>query len=196
MAENSATGARGPQDSRSTEAFARDFEAAGPALLTWARLRVRPELRAMLDPEDLIQEVGCRAFASLHTFDRERGSFRQWLFGFANHVLLEALRELGRQPRRIDAGPDRSGLSDAVAVITTITRKVAKDEIVRLFLTRMDDLEAADRELLLHHGLEELPHAQVAVLLGAGEDAVRKRWQRLVERLRQDPAFGSLAIGA
>jgi len=196
MPDHRAPGAAGPDDSRSPAAFAREFEAASPALLAWARLRVRPELRAMLDPEDLIQEVGCRAFASLPTYDRARASFRQWLFGFANHVLLEALRELGRQPKRLDPGPDRTGLSDAVAVITTITRKVAKNEIVQLFLARIDDLESTDRELLLHHGLEELPHAQVAVLLGAGEDAVRKRWQRLVERLRQDPAFGSLAIGA
>lgn len=185
-----------PDDARSPDAFARQFEVVGPVLLAWARLRVRPELRVQLDPEDLLQEVGCRAFANVRAFDARRGSFRQWLFGIANRVLLEAMRELGRQPRSLEIGPERTGFSDVAAVITSITRKVARDELVGRFLLQVDGLEAGDRELLLHHGLEELTHAQVATLLGIGEDAVRKRWQRLRDRLRDDPAFVMLALGA
>lgn len=185
-----------PDDARAPEAFARQFEEVGPVLLAWARLRVRPELRTQLDPEDLLQEVGCRAFANVRAFDAQRGSFRQWVFGIANRVLLEAMRELGRQPRVVEPGPERTGFSDVAAVITSITRKVARDELVGRFLLQVDGLEHGDRELLLHHGLEELTHAQVAALLGIGEDAVRKRWQRLRDRLREDPAFGMLALGA
>jgi len=176
-------------------AFARELEAAAPALMGWARLRVRPELRSMLDPEDLLQEVGCRAFAMAHAYDPGRASFRQWLFGIANNVLLEALRELGRRPLTRDPGPDRTGFSDAIAAITTITRKVARDELIGRFLAQMDALEAEDRDLLLHHGLEELPYPEVARLLGLQEDAVRKRWQRLREKLRSDPSFFALAPG-
>lgn len=189
-----------PPRSADHDAFANDFAAAGPALLAWARLRVRPELRALLDPEDLVQEVGCRALTNLASFDPARASFRQWLFGIANRVLLEALRELGRHPVRRSApvadGSNTGGFSDVAAAVTTITRKVARDELIARFLVQVDALEDGDRALLLHHGLEELPHGQVAGLLGIGEDTVRKRWQRLRDRLRGDPAFAVLAIGA
>lgn len=173
--------------------FEAAFAAVSAPLLAWARLRVGAELRTLLDPEDLVQEVGCRALLQFGTFDPARGTFRQWLFGIANRVLLEALRELGKRPVRREVPADRSGLSDVVAAITTITRRVARDELVAAFLRRSEGLEAADRALLLHHGLEGLPHTQVAQLLGISEDAVRKRWQRLREQLCADPAFAALA---
>jgi RNA polymerase sigma-70 factor (ECF subfamily) len=182
-----------PPDSQPS--FASQFEAAGPALMAWARLRVRPELRRLLDPEDLVQEVGCRAWRSLDAFDPARASFRQWLFGIANLVLLEALRELGRASWRA-VGSDETGapgLSGVLAVITSVTGRVARDEAVRLFHARLEALPAADRALLLHRGIEQLPHAQVAELFGISEDALRKRWQRLCEQLRDDPLFAALA---
>lgn len=174
--------------------FASEFAAAGPALMAWARLRVRPELRRLLDPEDLVQEVGCRAFRGLDAFDPAKASFRQWLFGIANLVLLEALRDLGRAPRPF-AGDDASGAgpSGVVAAITSVSRSVARDESLRLFQQRLEALAPGDRELLLHRGIEQLPHAQVAELLGISEDALRKRWQRLCEQLRGDPLFAALA---
>lgn len=179
------------------ERFLREFEAAGPALLAWARLRLRPELRTAFEPEDLIQEVGCRALAGAASYDPQRASFRQWLFGIANRVLLEALRDLARTPSRAPrlAVTDRSGLTDAVAAITSVTSRVARDEVVRAFLERADRLEPEDRLLLLHRGVEQRPHPQVAELLGVAEDTVRKRWQRLCERMREDPVFESLAVG-
>lgn len=178
---------------RAQDTFVREFEAAGPALLAWARLRIRPELRARLEPDDLVQEVGCRAWAQIDRFDPALGSFRRWLFGFANRVLLEALRDLGRA--RPDGAAPRTqpaGVSEIAASVTSVTRKVAREEVVRLFLSRIDALEGEDRDLLLHRGLEGLSHPETATLLGIGEDAVRKRWQRLCERMRDDPVFRSL----
>lgn len=181
-------------DTRGLEAdFAREFAAAAPALMAWARLRVRPELRSVLEPDDLVQEVGCRAWAQLDRYDPARAPFRQWLFGFANHVLLEGLRDLGRgRVHTLGPGPDDSTWREPAAVVTSVTRKVTRDEFVRAFLARIDTLERDERDLLLHRGIEGLSHQQTATLLGIGEDVVRKRWQRLCERLREDPVFRSL----
>ncbi|MCA8949891.1 MAG: sigma-70 family RNA polymerase sigma factor [Planctomycetes bacterium] len=180
-------------DGRS-EGFAGAFAAAAPALLTWARLRVRPELRSLIEPEDLVQEIGCRALANYRRFDSDRGTFRQWLFGFGNRVLLEALRELGgdfRSGSRALVG----GVTEAVALVTTITRRIVRQEITRLLLERVDELGEEERALLLYRGLEEMDYADLAALLGASEDTVRKRWQRLRDRLRRDPVLAALAAG-
>lgn len=175
--------------------FAAAFAGAVPALLAWARLRLRPELRALLEPEDIVQEVGCRAFAAFDEFESARGSFRQWLFGFGTRVLLEALRQAGRgRFCRVDGEPE-AGITDAIAQVTTITQRVARDEVVRMFLARLDELDAADRSLLLHRGLEGMAHADLAQLLGVGDDVLRKRWSRLCERLRSDPVFSAIAAG-
>ena len=63
--------------------FARDFAELAPALHAWAYLRVRGALRQRLDPDDLVQEIAVRACLRAADYDSQRGTFRQWIFGFA-----------------------------------------------------------------------------------------------------------------
>ncbi|MEZ5964500.1 MAG: sigma-70 family RNA polymerase sigma factor [Planctomycetota bacterium] len=170
------------------EAFAARFAADAPALVAWATCRIGRELRARIDVEDLVQEVGMRACLRAEAFDPRRGTFRQWLLGFANRVWLETLRELGRDP----LGPRRrrggdSQLPGVPNSVTTISRRAANDEAARACRARIDALDEPDRRLLVAVGIEGLSHVEAALLLGIGEDASRKRWQRLRERLRDDP---------
>ena len=182
-----------PPDASGLQPFAAAFAAAAPALLAWAHCRVRGPLRHRLDAEDLVQEVGMRACVRRLDFDPARGSFRQWLFGFANRVWLETLRELGRDPLggRQRRGGD-SALPGVPDPVTTISRAVANDEALRACRVRLDELGDEDRQLLLGLGLEGLSHEEVAQLLGIGADACRKRWQRLRERLQADPVLRGL----
>ena len=80
------------------EAYAVAYSRVAPALFAWADLRIRAPLRAHLDPEDLLQEVACRAFEQFGTWDSERASFRRWAFGIASNVLREGLRRIATHP--------------------------------------------------------------------------------------------------
>jgi len=183
-------------DSRSAARFSESFAEHAPALSAWAHCRVRGELRQRLDPEDLVQEVGFRACSKREDFDPARGSFRQWLFGFANRVWLEALRELGRDPagprHRRGSDSELPGLADSV---TTISRRVATDESLRACRARLDELADDDRRLLACVGLEGMSHKETSAVLGIHEDSCRKRWQRLRERLQSDPQLLRLLAG-
>ena len=65
--------------------------------------------------------------------DPDQGSLHQWLFGFANRVLLEALRDLGRGPRPSRSErTDDSGLAEVVAAITSVTQRLARDDAARV----------------------------------------------------------------
>jgi len=169
------------------EAFATAFAEHAPALLAWASCRVRGELRARLEPGDLVQEVGVRACSKFADFDPQLGNFRQWLFGFANRVWLEALREIDRDPlggRRRHGGDTQ--LQGVPAAVTSISRAVANLDALRACRRRLDELDEDDRRLLTCIGLEGLSHAEAAVVLGIREDTCRKRWQRLRDRLQDD----------
>ena len=77
-----------------TGSFGALYEKIAPALYTWADLRIRKEFRQHVSPEDVVQEVWCRAWKIFEKFDPDNGSFRYWIFRVAKNVLYEALRVL------------------------------------------------------------------------------------------------------
>jgi RNA polymerase sigma factor (sigma-70 family) len=168
--------------------FALLYERIAPALYTWADLRIRPSLRAWVEPGDIVQEVWCRALEHIERFDQERTSFRYWVFRVAKNVLLEATRKAGKhgpgapapgstaRQRTLDGVPDS---------ISGVSHRLSRDESLQRFHEWIRELDEADRELLLHHGLEGMTHAQVSVRLQIGEEAATKRWQRLRHKIEQ-----------
>lgn len=158
------------------------FESVAPALFGWAVLRIPGALRARIEPEDIVQEVFCRILTHAADFDPERGNFRAWVFGYARHVLHEGLRNCARE----SSGGERVGFTELSLVpeqATTLTRRIARAEILQNFARRVDGLESEDRKLLLLRGLEGLEHEDVARELNISSIACAKRWQRLRERL-------------
>lgn len=159
------------------------FEEVAGDVYVWATVRVLPELRRRLDPEDIVQEVCFRAYNTFSSFDAARGTFRGWVFGIANFTLLQELRRL-RRSRHADLGSRLSsvlrGVPDAA---TTLCRRLAKREQVQALLAQLETLDGPDRELVLLRGIEGLPHAEVADRLGVTESAAETRWRRMRTRL-------------
>src|SRR6187551_1373845 len=61
-----------------------------PALYAWAELRIRPEMRRNVDPQDVVQEVWLRAVKKHASFDPAVMHFRAWILAIAKNVLLES----------------------------------------------------------------------------------------------------------
>jgi RNA polymerase sigma factor (sigma-70 family) len=159
-----------------------------PSLYAWATLRIRPEYRRAICPEDLVQEVWLRAAQIFASFDAGRLSFRAWIFTVAKNVLFEVQRKAWKYTR--ERTPEGStskyrALLEVPADVTSLTQRVQRDEGVRLFLERAARLEDDDRKTLIHCGLEELSLREAAERLDLTRDAVAKRWQRLRERIRE-----------
>lgn len=175
-----------PRDS-DIEAFATALIDMAPVLHAWAICRIRGDLRRRVEIDDFVQEVSVRACHRRTDFDPMRGTFRQWLFGFANRVWLETLRELGRDPtgplRRHGGDSRLSGIPDSV---TSMSSRLSKDEVLRTCRQRIDELEDDERRLLAAIGIEGMTHAEAGLVLGISEATSRKRWQRLRDRLRDD----------
>ena len=165
------------------EPFNALYERVAPAVLSWAAVRIPQTLRARLGPEDLVQEVWFRAYKKLADYDGTR-PFRAWIFGFANRVLLEVLRQ--RRPT-VDVGHAADGGFDLQAVpedATAITMRAARNERTGALIAYLHELDRDDRTLAALRGLEGLPFEDVARQLDITPAVARKRWERLRQRLQ------------
>lgn len=174
-----------------TSSFTELYGEAAPALFTWAHVRLQAPLRAQLDPEDVLQEVCCRAYDRFESFDASLGSFRSWVFGIANNVLREALLSLRHLPKAEPARAEWSHLpwDDLPDDATSISRRVVRSESIAAFVARLDGLTEEEKKLLIYRGLEGLRHAEIASLLGLSVDAAEKRWQRLLQKFQAKGAL-------
>ncbi len=164
------------------EAFGEAWARVAPAVCAWAGLRLGPALRRRLEPEDVIQEVCCRAWAAFAAFDPARAAFRSWVFGIAKNVLKEGLLNL-RRTAGLSGSARAAALDGAPADATSVSRRVARDEALRAFVLDVERLDQEERRLLLFRGLEGLSHPEVGERLGLSAEAAAKRWQRLREKL-------------
>lgn len=183
-----------PNDSAATSGATPSFETlyadVAPALYAWSELRIRPQLRARLDPQDLVQEVWLRGIKNFARWDARESSFRMWIFKIGKNVMLEALRALRTENA---AQPGWSPTTKMLALdgvpqsVTSFTQRLAREDAIKEFLAHANELEEQDRMILIHCGLEEETCAEVGTKLGLSEDATIKRWQRLRGKLRERP---------
>jgi len=165
---------------------------AGP-VTAWAALQTRGPLGRSVDTDDLVQEVCFHAYRSYSGFDPARGDFRPWVFGVASRVAASLLRKSARTRARAGSVLRLASRADALpAAVTTLSRRVARDEGLQRFVARVHGLDDDERALLVYRGLEGLSHAEVAALLGLTSAQANKRWQRLRARLRDVPEVASL----
>jgi RNA polymerase sigma-70 factor (ECF subfamily) len=158
----------------------------GPSLFAWSCLRIGPALRGRLESEDVVQETWCRALESFGNFDPARGTFRAWLFAIARNVLFESIRRVHRAAESGGAAAGRApGLDELPDSVTSVTRRIARDDGVQRFLGRVAELGDDERELTIYCGLEGLGYAEAAARLGSTRGAVARRWQRLCAHLQQ-----------
>ena len=168
--------------------FAELYERIAPALHAWASLRIRPEMRGHVDPEDVVAEVWCRAWKAFARFDAEKASFRAWVFQIAKNVMLEAFRKAQRAtPGGTGAGPSTRWiqLQNVPDSATEVSRKMARHEGLQKLLEWAKGLEEDEQKLFLHCGLEGMGYAEVAERMQLEYDTVAKRWQKLRERVER-----------
>lgn len=167
--------------------FGKLYERVAPAIYAWAALRLRPSTRAQLDPEDVVQEVWCRAL-SIFSGAETHGNFRAWIFSVAKFVLRELLRKQERA-LRLDAGAGESTrvrlIEQVPDDVTTATHRIARNDALAKFVAKVQELDPEDRALIVHCGLEGLTCGEAAERLGISRDAAAKRWQRLRARLEE-----------
>lgn len=163
------------------------YRAEADRLVAWARIRIRPDQRGLISPEDVAQDVWCRAVEKFATFDPAAGPFRAWILTVAKFVLAEATRR-AFYLQRLKHEDGRSSMmrmrEQVPELVTTITSRAARNEAMTRLFAWVDALDEVDRQVFTLHFLEQMPQKELAPRLGMQPAAIAKRWERLRARLR------------
>lgn len=165
-------------------ALERLYRDTAPLVLGYARAN------GSRDPEDVAQEVFVALVTGLRGFRGDERSFRSWLLTITHRRLVDDLRRRGRRPM---AAADDSALAERPA-----PGSVAGDALARLdaagVLEAIDSLTDDQRAVLLLRTLADLPIADIAVVVGKPESAVkallRRAFAALNRRLATEAAEG------
>jgi len=162
------------------------FERYRERLLSVIYLRMGPELRVRMDPEDVLQEVAIEAMHSWPTLEDPR-HVGAWLVVLAKRKIARILRDqvgvAARDPRRERAVktdmPVRDRRSGPVTAADRSDRLGQLEAAIRR-------LSEDHREVILLSRIEGLPAVEVGKRMGRSENAVYLLLGRALKRLAQE----------
>jgi RNA polymerase sigma-70 factor (ECF subfamily) len=153
------------------------------------RARIAPSRRRHVDVEDVVQEAIRKALPLVERFEwRGQGAFLAWLLQIALRTLDDHARRATRGPAVLSlSGPatesgSPSGLLPPDAAASPSEELVREEE--RSLLERaLDQLDDADRDLVVRRAYLGQDYASLAVELGLAEGSVRMRLHRAVNAM-------------
>ena len=135
-------------------------------------------LRSRAEAEDVVQDVFVRVLEHRRTLDQVR-DMRVWLIRIAWNLALDRRRRI--RPDQMDALFAESLVGGNVPA----DRAIDEAQRMQAVLAEMEKLPKAERHVLLLSASEELGTAEMAVVLGKSESAVRALLFRARTRLRE-----------
>lgn len=141
--------------------------------------RLRAHSVAATEAEDVVQEVLIRALRSIKRFQwRGQDSLLRWFGGIAEHVIVDLLRERGRE------GFDQldSRISDGSVSPSRLMRRGERFERLEAALDR---LSPDHRKVVVLARLEKVPIKEIATRLKRSPEAVSQLLMRAVQKLRE-----------
>ncbi len=149
--------------------------------------RLGPRVRALIEPDDVVQETVLKASTAVQNFVwLGEGPFFNWLARIAEHVIWKASQ---KRPVKLVVEPVPDGRT------TPGTRVVRKERAQRLERA-LRDLSADHREVILLTRIQGASIAEAATRMRRSANAVKKLLARaLVElRRRYGDSTGSLRL--
>lgn len=133
--------------------------------------------------DELAGDVFVVAFTVRARFDPAFGSVRAWLFGIAANVLRTRRRSEYRGIRARERIAGRRREEDTS--IDLVTDRIAYSQELLTATEALEQLGAADREVIVLYAFAELSYQEIATALGVEVGTVRSRMNRARRRLRE-----------
>lgn len=131
--------------------------------------------------DDLTGEVFRVAFDARTRYDPAKGGVRPWLYGIANNVVRQHLRDGERAERAWTRLPITAAADDYDQLDDQLDARLQ----TAILQQALDRLLPADREALILFAVEELTYAEVAAVMDTPIGTVRSRISRARSQLRE-----------
>ena len=153
-------------------------------LVAFADSRLGRPLLRQLGPEDVAQETLLKAFDALDRFEwRGERSFRQWLYGIAEHLIRNALRKRSTSIKSLSIDVPTGGEPPSHAA-----RKAERfDRLERA----IEQLSPEHREVIRLARIEGLKVAEISKRMGRTPGAIHQLLSRAMDQLKRH--FGDTA---
>jgi RNA polymerase sigma factor (sigma-70 family) len=162
------------------------FEQHRERLLSVVYLRMGPNLRVRMDPEDILQEVAIEAVNSWGTLSDHQNA-GAWLVTLARRKIARILRDqLGvaaRDPRREHAIKTDIPVADRRSGPVTHADRKDRLELLGQALERLSD---DHREVILLTKIEGLQAKEVGERMERSENAIHLLLSRALKRLAEE----------
>jgi RNA polymerase sigma-70 factor (ECF subfamily) len=136
----------------------------------------RNMLRTIEDAEDLTQDVFVAAFQNLRKFDSTRAKFSTWLLTITRNRCLNQLARYRASPPGGIVSVDRGLSPDAAAVASEVWQHLSD---------ALETLPIEQRTAFVLAEIQELPHAEIAMIEQIEVGTVKSRVSRARDKLRQ-----------
>lgn len=179
------------------QAFAELFLLFRPRLWRFINLRLHPQLRGRVDPDDVLQEFWLRAVARIDYFpETATPAGFIWFRMILTQTLIELQRRhLGAEKRSairersLNGGWSPESTSSSLAIqlsgnFTTPSSAFIRAELAGQLEVALQGLDDIDREVLALRHFEELSNAETAMALNLSVAAASKRYIRALQRLK------------
>ncbi len=174
------------------------FRRHAEAILTHARFKISDKWATHLTPEDVLQTTCIDAVRSIRNFQpRNANSFLQWLRQLAENNIIDAIRGLESEERRlprhavvrfghtIDASISLLHSLVPADTISTPSRSMTTDDSRRALEWAMAQLPSDHRQVVEWYDLEGRSIAAIAQELGKTPGATYMLRTRAHDRLRE-----------
>jgi RNA polymerase sigma-70 factor (ECF subfamily) len=157
---------------RDSEAFHALYEAHLDAVYRYVYYKVGNGQLA----EDLTQQIFLKAWEAIHRYQWRELPFQHWLLRLARNTVIDYYRSLK---------PGSAVLLDPGGEGVDPEAELAQSEMVRTLQEAVWQLPEEQREVIVLRFIEQLPHAEVAQLLGKSTATVRVIQHRALQALRR-----------
>ena len=175
-------------------------DAIGPLYARYAPTVLGMAVQALGRPaaEEIVQEVFVAVWKNARSFDPDRGPVRPWLLQIAHYRIANELRRRRRKPElSLDGEPDGglAALPDPAPDQTERAWLAYRREALRRALEK---LPAPQQQALGLSFFEELPHDEIARVLGLPLGTAKSRIRSGIKALRSAlvPLVAALLLGA
>jgi RNA polymerase sigma-70 factor (ECF subfamily) len=132
---------------------------------------------------EIFSEVCERLWKNFRDF-RWDASFRVWAYAVSRNTFYHSMRDRGRKPKAVGISEVPS-IAAVVKEVRSATPIHQRTEVKDAFAKLRETLEPDDVMLLALRVERDLPWNEIAEILEIEAPALRKRFQRLKQRLRE-----------